>query len=230
MGFNNGGVDEMAGRLKRLSDRSIIVGGNIGKNKDTPLEKAHEDYLICFEKLYDLVDYFVVNVSSPNTPGLRSLQDKGPLIKILKTLINARESKDQDKPILVKIAPDLNEGQLNDIIDISNDLPIEGIIATNTTISRADLITSESELNAIGNGGLSGAPLFSRSNEVLSILKGKLSADKVLIGVGGIQDKDSALGKIRNGADLIQIYTGFVYEGPFFIKRIKKALANDLNF
>lgn len=226
MGFNNGGVDAMVARLQKIKNKDIVIGGNIGKNKITPLEEAHMDYLKCFNKLYDYVDYFVVNVSSPNTPGLRSLQDKGPLLKILNTLITARQSMDVKKPILLKIAPDLTTGQIDDIIDIMNDIDIEGIISTNTTINRNNLITSSEETESIGNGGLSGRPLLQRSNDVIQYLKEGLKDDVTIIGVGGIHDGPSAKSKLESGADMVQIYTGFIYEGPFLVKRIKKYLAS----
>ncbi|MEE9372059.1 MAG: quinone-dependent dihydroorotate dehydrogenase [Saprospiraceae bacterium] len=228
MGFNNGGLDQMVKRLKKAKGKSIIIGGNIGKNKATPLEKAHLDYLKCFQKLNPYVDYFVINVSSPNTPGLRSLQDKKPLLKIINTLIDARKKIADQRPILLKIAPDLTDGQLDDIVDILNTTELEGVIATNTTIDRSDLITSNKKLETIGNGGLSGAPLKIKSDKILKTISLKVSRDITFIGAGGINDGATAAEKIENGADLIQIYTGLIYKGPFLVKKIKKYLFHDM--
>ena len=224
MGFNNEGMDALVDRLKRKRPKNLIIGGNIGKNKVTPNENATEDYILCFEKLFPLVDYFVVNVSSPNTPNLRALQDKEPLTKLLSTLQDLNHKKDKPKPILLKIAPDLTDSQLDDIIDIVSDTKIEGIIATNTTISRADLNTSSSEIEAIGNGGLSGKPVKQRSTEVIRYLNKKSNGTLTIIGVGGISSPEDAIEKIEAGASLVQVYTGLIYEGPSLIKRINKAL------
>lgn len=224
MGFNNEGVDVLVDRLKALKKTDVIIGGNIGKNKDTPNEDAYKDYLICFQKLYNHVDYFVVNLSSPNTPGLRSLQEKGPLRKILQTLLDHRSQQDISRPILLKIAPDLNEGQLDDVIEIVQELKIEGIIGTNTTIERKPLTADANKISAIGNGGLSGAPLAKRATEVVGLINTKSNGSIPIIGVGGIRSGRSALDKINAGASLIQVYSGFIYEGPFLIKRIKKSL------
>ncbi len=227
MGFNNDGVEEIAKRLKNRP-KGLIIGGNIGKNKNTPNENAVNDYAICFDKLYEVVDYFVVNVSSPNTPNLRELQDKKPLLEILNQLIfqrNAWIKKDRpNKPILIKIAPDLTESQLNDIIEIVMDSGIDGIVATNTTISREGLIASDAQVEAIGMGGLSGKVLSRRATEVIDYINKKTEGRMPIIGVGGIYDEASALDKIHAGAGLIQIYTGFIYEGPSFIKRIAKSI------
>jgi dihydroorotate dehydrogenase len=223
MGFNNGGVDAAVERLKNRKSR-VIIGGNIGKNKVTPNEKAHEDYASCFESLYPYVDYFVVNVSSPNTPGLRELQEKEPLKQLLLSVKKLSLAKAKPKPILLKIAPDLNESQLNDVIAVLQETKTDGVIATNTTISREDLITENSRLTQIGAGGLSGKPVADRSNEVISYLRLKLGKDFPIIGVGGIMTSEDAAKKMKAGADLIQIYTGFVYEGPGFVKRINKLL------
>ncbi len=230
MGFNNAGVDAMVNRLKNIKDKNIIIGGNIGKNKNTPLHSANEDYLKCFEKLYPYVDYFVVNVSSPNTPGLRSLQSKGPLLKILNALISARKQQDKGKAILLKISPDLSNEQLDEIIAIVNQVDIEGIVAANTTIERKCLKTSVAKVETIGNGGLSGFPLAERSSGIIRYLKDHLKDDKAIIGVGGVNGFITAQKKLDSGADLIQVYTGFIYKGPFLIKRIKKGLANNLKF
>ena len=223
MGFNNDGVDAAVDRLKSRP-KNLIIGGNIGKNKWTENEKALEDYLICFEKLFDYVDYFVVNVSSPNTPGLRDLQDKGPLLEILNTLMAENLKKDKPKPILLKIAPDLTNGQLDDIIEIVALSKINGIIATNTTISREGLVTEQNEVTSIGAGGLSGKPLTNRSTEVIRYLSEKSNKAFPIIGVGGIHSAADALEKIEAGADLIQLYTGFIYEGPQLIKDINLKL------
>lgn len=221
MGFNNGGVDEAVKRLKK--NKSVLIGGNIGKNKITPNENAVDDYKICFNALFDFVDYFVVNVSSPNTPNLRALQDKKPLTNLLNTLQLENAKHSNPKPILLKIAPDLANTQLLDIIDIVKITNINGVIATNTTISREGL---QSE-NKTEKGGLSGQPLTSRSTEVIRFLAQKSNKAFPIIGVGGIHSPKDALEKLDAGADLIQIYTGFIYEGPSVIKKINKALLNN---
>jgi dihydroorotate dehydrogenase len=218
MGFNNGGVFEAVERLKH--NKGVLIGGNIGKNKVTANEDAVDDYKICFNALFDYVDYFVVNVSSPNTPNLRALQDKEPLTKLLKVLKDENANKSKGKPILLKIAPDLTDSQLLDIIDIVAETQIDGVIATNTTISREGL---QSE-NKTEVGGLSGKPLSSRSTEVIRFLSEKSNKAFPIIGVGGIHTKEDALEKLQAGADLVQLYTGFIYEGPKLIKDINKAL------
>ena len=225
MGFNNGGVDEMIERLKNRNPNQII-GGNIGKNKVTPNEEAINDYVICFEKLFDFVDYFVVNVSSPNTPNLRALQDKEPLTKLLQTLQDKNNAKPKRKAILLKIAPDLTNDQLDDIVDIVNSTKIDGVIATNTTIDRSNLNTSDSEVSAIGAGGLSGKPVRKRSTEVVKYLSQKSGNSFPIVAVGGIYTAEDAIEKLEAGADLVQIYTGFIYEGPGMVKRINKGLIN----
>ena len=219
MGFNNDGVDVVVERLKKRKS-NVIIGGNIGKNKVTPNEKAIDDYMICFEKLFDVVDYFVVNVSSPNTPNLRALQDKEPLTNLLQTLQNENNKKESPKPILLKIAPDLTDSQLLDIIDIVNTTKIAGVIATNTTISREGLVSSDKG----ETGGLSGKPVKDRSTEVIRFLSDKSNKSFPIIGVGGIHSEKDALEKLEAGADLIQLYTGFIYEGPGLVKRINKSL------
>ncbi|MEM6642021.1 MAG: quinone-dependent dihydroorotate dehydrogenase [Bacteroidota bacterium] len=224
MGFNNDGVDAAVARLKSRRSK-MIVGGNIGKNKSTPNELALQDYLACFHALYAHVDYFVVNVSSPNTPGLRDLQEKAPLKALLKTLMMENKAKDFPKPILLKIAPDLTEPQLDDIVEITKSTGIDGLIVSNTTIEREGLKTDN--VASLGAGGLSGAPLKSKSNHALVYIR-KALKDVPIIAVGGILSADDAIGKIRAGADLLQIYTGLVYEGPGLIKKINKALANEL--
>jgi dihydroorotate dehydrogenase len=223
MGFNNDGVTEIARRLrKRHTD--IIIGGNIGKNKFTPNENAVKDYIICFDGLFDVVDYFVVNVSSPNTPNLRELQEKGPLTHILQTLQERNREKRSPKPILLKIAPDLTDSQLDDIIDIVQATGISGVIAANTTISRSNLLTPEPLIQSIGQGGLSGQPLKKRSTEVIRYLHQKSGGSFPIIGVGGIGSAEDALQKIEAGAALVQLYTGFIYEGPALIKEINRAI------
>jgi len=223
MGFNNGGVLKMQ---KRLESRysSAIIGGNIGKNKITPNENAVDDYVKCFETLYFDVDYFAVNVSSPNTPNLRALQDKEPLKHILNSLVKINNSKPKKKPILLKIAPDLTNEQLDDIIEIVSETGIDGVIATNTTISREGLKTSQNEITEIGAGGLSGKPVRSRSTEVIRYLSEKSNKAFPIIGVGGIHSAEDAIEKLNAGASLIQIYTGYIYEGPKLVSEINKAL------
>ncbi len=228
MGFNNQGADQMVARLKKIKNKEIIIGGNIGKNKITPLNEAHLDYLKCFKKLNPYVDYFVINVSSPNTPGLRSLQDKEPLLKIIHTLLDERKQEELKRPILLKIAPDLTEEQLDDIAEILNTTKLDGLIATNTTIDRSKLKTHKAEIAAIGNGGLSGKPVESKSNDILDAIMSKVKRKITIIGVGGINDGASTLRKLEKGAHLVQIYTGFIYGGPFIVKRIKKFLISHL--
>ena len=219
MGFNNDGVKVIAERLrKRKSD--IIIGGNIGKNKITPNEKAVDDYLICFNELFHVVDYFVVNVSSPNTPNLRELQDKEPLTRLLSTLQKENHKKESSKPILLKIAPDLSDDQLFDIIDIVKITGIDGVIATNTTISRDNLVSD----NRNETGGLSGKPVKDRSTEVIRFLSEKSNKAFSIIGVGGIHSAKDAQEKLDAGADLVQIFTGFIYEGPALVKEINRSL------
>ncbi len=218
MGFNNGGVDAAVERLK--NNKGVLIGGNIGKNKITPNEEAVNDYKICFEKLVDYVDYFVVNVSSPNTPNLRELQDKEPLTKLLGELQKMNLSEPKQKPILLKIAPDLTDEQLLDIIDIVKETKIAGVIATNTTLSREGL---KSE-NKKETGGLSGKPLTKRSTEVIRFLSEKSGQAFPIIGVGGIHTAEDALEKLEAGASLVQLYTGFIYEGPKLIKDINQKI------
>ena len=223
MGFNNKGVVEAVRQLKKKRS-NVIVGGNIGKNKVTPNEEAVHDYIKGFETLFDYVDYFAVNVSSPNTPNLRALQDKEPLTHILKSLQDINNSKPKRKPILLKIAPDLSDEQLLDIIDIVKDTKIDGVIATNTTLSREGLSVPNERIESIGAGGLSGKPLTDRSTEVIRFLSDQSEKAFPIIGVGGIHSVEDAKEKLNAGADLIQLYTGFIYEGPGLIKRICKAL------
>lgn len=218
MGFNNGGVTEAVERLKK--NKGVLIGGNIGKNKNTPNEDATSDYEICFEALFSQVDYFVVNVSSPNTPNLRALQDKEPLTKLLQTLQNLNLQKPKQKPILLKIAPDLTNEQLLDIIDIVKETQIAGVIATNTTLSREGLQAE----NKTEMGGLSGKPLTNRSTEVIRFLSEKSNKAFPIIGVGGIHTPNDAIEKLNAGASLVQLYTGFIYEGPGLIKAINKKI------
>ena len=230
MGFNNKGVFDAVENLKKK--HSVLIGGNIGKNKVTPNELAAKDYLICFDALFDHVDYFVVNVSSPNTPGLRELQDRQPLTALLKELKKentklAKTKEGKETPILLKIAPDLSNDQLLDIIGIVKDTGIDGVIASNTTIARdnlkSDILLKEEA------GGLSCRPLAKRSTEVIRFLSEKSNKAFPIIGVGGIHSAEDALEKLDAGADLVQLYTGFIYEGPSLIKRINKAIVSRSN-
>ncbi len=223
MGFNNEGVEAAASRLR--SNKNVLIGGNIGKNKITPNEEAVNDYLICFNALFDFVDYFVVNVSSPNTPNLRELQDKKPLTDLLNTLQNRNMEMKIQKPILLKIAPDLTDSQLLDIIDIIKETGIAGLIATNTTISREGLRSE----NKKETGGMSGRPLKNRSTEVIRFLSEKSKKAFPIIGVGGIHSPEDAIEKLDAGASLVQLYTGFIYEGPGLIKEINKKILEQMN-
>lgn len=218
MGFNNGGVKDAVTRLKQ--NKNVLIGGNIGKNKNTSNENAIADYEYCFEELFDFVDYFAVNVSSPNTPNLRELQEKEPLTKLLLSLQNNPKQLQKPKPILLKIAPDLTENQLLDIIEIVQTTKIDGVIATNTTIARDNLL-SENQ-NEIG--GLSGKPLLNKSTEIIKFLSKNSNNSFVIMGVGGIHSPDDAIEKLEAGAKLIQLYTGFIYEGPALIKKINKKI------
>ena len=222
MGFNNGGLDAAALRLaKKKTD--IIIGGNIGKNKVTPNDVATFDYIKGVEALHDVVDYFVVNVSSPNTPNLRELQEKEPLKALLKE-VKAKNEELGAKPLMLKIAPDLTDGQLDDIVGIVNELKLSGVVATNTTISRAGLKASQEKVAAMGAGGLSGKILRERSTEVVRYLRNKLSADIAIVAVGGIFTGKDAKEKLDAGADLVQVWTGFLYEGPAMVRRMLRSL------
>ncbi len=223
MGFNNAGVDAAVARLRRRRT-TVIVGGNIGKNKATANEDAHGDYEACFHALYEHVDYFVLNVSSPNTPGLRELQEKQPLQHLVSTVIALNATKARPKPILLKIAPDLTDGQLDDVVDILKATGVDGVIATNTTIAREGLQTSAEALERVGAGGLSGKPLSAKATSIIRYLREKLGPGFPIIGVGGIMTPEDAIEKIEAGADLIQIYTGFIYEGPGIVRRINKRI------
>jgi len=223
MGFNNNGVDALALRL-RHRPRGIIIGGNIGKNTASPNSAAVDDYAYCFDKLYGLVDYFVVNVSCPNISDLRELQDKDSLDEILQKLIELRKAKPFVTPILLKISPDLNEHQMLDLIQVVKNTGIDGLVATNTSISRENLNTDEGRIEKIGSGGLSGAPLRKRSTEIISLLRKNFPAPFPIIASGGIMSPEDAVEKIKAGADLVQLYTGFIYEGPGLIQAILKKL------
>lgn len=231
MGFNNQGADLAARRLAKTPRKYMdtVLGLNIGKTKVVPVDRATDDYLFSFERLYSYGDYFTVNVSSPNTPGLRSLQNKAPLIELLSALASrnrqlAEDHETKPKPILLKIAPDVTEGQLNDIVSIAIEIPIDGIIATNTTIARTGLKTGANRIEEIGSGGLSGAPLKERSREVVSSLYRQLGGKVPIIGVGGISDGKDAWQMILAGASLLQIYTGFIYGGPSVVRNINRYL------
>lgn len=221
MGFNNAGLEAMKERLASRHSK-VIIGGNLGKNKVTPNEEAEEDYCLGFEVLFDVVDYFVVNVSSPNTPNLRALQEKEPLQKLLLRLQKLNMLKPKQKPILLKIAPDLTNEQLDDVIEIVMSTGIAGLIATNTTLSREGLKTEATLVSQ--PGGLSGKPIRQRSTEVIAYIHQKSNGQIPIIGVGGIHSAEDAIEKLRAGASLIQIYTGFIYEGPGLIKKINQGI------
>lgn len=232
MGFNNEGLDALVGRLRRLRARNrlggLVIGGNIGKNKATPNEQAADDYVRCFEALFPYVDYFAVNVSSPNTPGLRDLQEKEPLTRLLALLQEKNRAMPQPKPLLLKIAPDLTDGQLDDIADIARTVGLAGVIATNTTIARTGLAESPARIAEIGAGGLSGAPVRERSTAVVRFLRQRLGSDFVIIGVGGVDSPESAAEKLEAGADLVQVYTGFIYEGPGLARKVLAKMAESI--
>ena len=248
MGFNNEGVKVVTKRLKEwkesqesgvgsrestadsrlmTNDSRLIIGGNIGKNKVTPNEDAWKDYEICFKELHPYVDYFVVNVSSPNTPGLRELQEKESLRKILSHLQTINATQVHPKPLLLKIAPDLTQEQIDDVIDLALEIKLDGLVASNTTISRAGLTTPETELTAIGAGGLSGLPLKKRSTEVVNYIGDKTGGKIPVIASGGIFTGADAQEKLTAGGSLVQVWTGFIYEGPGIVKRITKHLKNN---
>lgn len=224
MGFNNKGLETAASRLGKPRPAGVLIGGNIGKNKVTPNEEAARDYELCFEALFPHVDYFVVNVSSPNTPGLRELQEKEPLTALLGRLQELNQAKPSPKPILLKIAPDLSDSQLDDIIEIVKDTGLAGIIATNTTISREGLLTEGAKVSAIGAGGLSGQPLKKRATEVIRYLHQRSGGSITIIGVGGINGAADAIEKLEAGASLVQVYSGLVFEGPTLVRKIKKGI------
>lgn len=233
MGFNNDGVDKIAKRLKKWKNKNskfkiqnskFIIGGNIGKNKNTPNEEAWKDYEICFRTLHPFVDFFVVNVSSPNTPGLRELQEKDSLKKIVTHLQAMNTSFEIQKPVLLKIAPDLSWQQIEDVIDLAKEINLDGIVATNTTISREQLQTSNAKLQITSAGGLSGKPLQQRSTAIVEYIHQKTNGNVPIIASGGIFNGKDAKEKIKSGASLIEVWTGFIYEGPFIVKRICKEL------
>lgn len=232
MGFNNDGVEAVVQRLKawrqkegnHTSKRPMLIGGNIGKNKVTPNEEAWKDYEICFTALHHLVDFFVVNVSSPNTPGLRELQEKDALKKILTHLQTINKGFENPKPILLKIAPDLTWTQIDDVIELAQEINLDGLVATNTTISREQLQTTHQELQAIGAGGLSGKPAKERSTEIVRYIHQKTQGNILIIGSGGIFTFKDAKEKMEAGASLVEVWTGFIYEGPFIVKNICKKL------
>jgi dihydroorotate dehydrogenase len=224
MGFNNDGAAAVAARLRQRSNQQLIIGGNIGKNKDTPNEQAGDDYVAAFEALAEVVDYFVVNVSSPNTPGLRELQDKKPLISLLQQVQARNLARAQPRPLLLKIAPDLTNAQLDDILEIARETQLSGLVATNTTIGRAGLATAASQVAGYGAGGLSGRPLRARATEVIAYLHQRSQGALPIIGAGGIHSAADALEKLAAGATLVQLYTGFVYEGPGLVKQINQAI------
>ena len=227
MGFNNHGADKVAERLKKWREKpaesgngQLRIGGNIGKNKNTPNENALQDYAICFEKLFSWVDYFVVNVSSPNTPGLRELQEKESLRKILTGLQELNRKHDQQKPLMLKIAPDLEITQLNGVIDLALEIQLDGLVVSNTSISREGLETSAEELKRIGAGGLSGKPLQKKSTEFIRYIAEKTNHRIPIIGSGGIFSQADAKEKMQAGAGLVQVWTGFIYEGPGLVRKI----------
>jgi dihydroorotate dehydrogenase len=224
MGFNNDGCEKVAQRLSRYRNRNFVLGANIGKNKDTPNENALDDYLICFRALHDHVDYFVINVSSPNTPGLRALQEREPLTLILNALIAYNKAQSKRKPILLKIAPDLSDAQLDDIAAMSAEVMLDGLIISNTTLARTGLQEENHVVEKLGAGGLSGKPLQARAADVLKYLRRRLPQEMVIIGVGGIDSAASAIARMHDGATLIQIYTGLIFQGPALIRRILKAI------
>lgn len=225
MGFNNGGLELAIENLKRRKS-NVVIGGNIGKNKDTPNDEASSDYIKAYDGLCPHVDYFVVNVSSPNTPGLRELQNKEPLLRLLSSLADLNARKDRSRPILLKVAPDITEGQREDIADIINQIELTGLVSCNTTIRRDLASASDQELEKIGAGGLSGHVIHDMSINQLKWFRQALGDQRVIIGVGGIDSPQRAQAMIDAGADLIQIYTGLIYQGPQLVKRIKKSLVS----
>ncbi len=224
MGFNNDGVDQISFRLKSRPS-SLIVGGNIGKNKDTPNEQAAEDYCTCLRVLAPFVDFFTVNISSPNTPGLRALQDKEPLLQLLLKIREENALLNKPKPLLLKIAPDLNELQIDDVLEVVDQVGLDGLIISNTTIDRSGLQSSKERLDKIGAGGLSGKPLRDKSDQLLKYVVDRTKGKLPIIAVGGIFSAEDAKHKIQLGASLVQIYTGMVYTGPKLVVDIRRALS-----
>ena len=227
MGFNNLGADEIVKNLQKRKTK-IIIGGNLGKNTLTPNSQAVNDYIFTFNKLYNYVDYFVVNVSCPNISDLHELQDKDSLMEILNSLMTERSKKDKKKPILLKISPDLNFAQIDEVIEIVAETKIDGIVATNTTTGRYKLSATEEKIAQIGNGGMSGLPLRDRSTEIIKYISLKTDGKLPIIGVGGIMTPQDAIEKLNAGASLVQIYSGFIYEGPTLVKQINKAILASL--
>ncbi|HVG15273.1 MAG TPA: quinone-dependent dihydroorotate dehydrogenase [Chitinophagaceae bacterium] len=242
MGFNNEGIQVIAERLKTWKENernahvpslvgsglkekaSLLIGGNIGKNKVTPNEDAWKDYELCFHALHQYVDFFVVNVSSPNTPGLRELQEKAALKKILTHLQSLNRQYKESRPILLKIAPDLTEAQIDDVVQLAQEINLDGLVATNTTISRQGLVTGDEVTKGIGAGGLSGLPLKQRATEVIEYIHAKTGGSIPIIGSGGIANAMDAKEKFKAGAVLVEVWTGFIYEGPFIVKKICTSL------
>lgn len=225
MGFNNDGAAAVAARLRLRRNHRLVIGGNIGKNKDTPNEEAAADYVAAFEALAEVVDYFVVNVSSPNTPGLRALQDRAPLIDLLQQVQARNQARPVPRPLLLKIAPDLSDAQLDDILEIATETQLSGLVATNTTVAREPLRTDAAHVASLGAGGLSGKPLRARATEVIRYLHAGSGGKLPIIGAGGIHSAEDALEKLAAGASLVQLYTGFIYEGPGLVREINKQLA-----
>ncbi len=223
MGLNNLGVDEAVELLKNRGN-NLIVGGNIGKNTATPAENSVEDFVTCFEKLYDYVDYFVINISCPNTGEIEKLQDQAVMEAIILEIVRRRALKQHKKPVLLKISPDLNFDQIDEVLLIVEKYKIEGIVATNTTVKRSNLITDNDYVSSLGYGGLSGAPLMERSTEIIRYISEKTGGKLPVIGVGGIMSVDDAKEKLAAGAGLIQVYTGFIYNGPSFVKKILRGI------
>ena len=228
MGFNNQGVDMVVQRLKKWKEKpassgnlSLRIGGNIGKNKNTPNENAWQDYYLCFEKLFPWVDYFVVNVSSPNTPGLRELQEKESLRKILTKLQEFNKKQPRQKPLLLKISPDLSLAQLDDVINLAIEINLDGLVVTNTTLSREGLLCSPAKLEKIGNGGLSGHPLQKKSTEFVQYIAQKTNYQIPMIGSGGIFNIPDVTEKMDAGAGLIQVWTAFIYLGPGLVRKLQ---------
>lgn len=224
MGFNNEGLVPAVARLVRRPE-GLVVGGNIGKNKITPNDRAVEDYLACVDAMHAHVDYFVVNVSSPNTPGLRELQDKEPLTALLRAVVKRNAGHPGNRPVFLKIAPDLTDGQLDDIVDIVLGEGVDGVVATNTTISREGLATNAETVEAMGPGGVSGAPVRDRATEVIRHLAAKSQGQFPIIGVGGIDSVEAAREKLDAGASLVQVYSGMIYQGPSLPSRLVQGLA-----
>ncbi len=228
MGFNNKGATTVKHNLEKRP-KNIIIGGNIGKNKNTPNEMALTDYLICFKEIYPHVDYLVVNVSSPNTPDLRQLQDQEPLERLLEAIVKANKMKPLAKPILLKIAPDITDSMLDDILEIVQRKGVDGLICTNTTISREGLTTPEEKVKEIGNGGLSGKPLQDKSDYILNYIRSR-NRTIPIIAVGGVMTPEDAIRKFQAGANLVQVYTGLIYKGPGLVKEINQALVEQKVF